>query len=98
MIKPNLLAEELNTHYLKFLGKKDLPPLSALSICSFTFIGKDACVFLLYLVVWLNTILHFLAQFLQIYLLEALLVCLSLIDLITIGIKFLQFILMNFQP
>lgn len=49
---------------------------SPLSIYSFIFIGIDACIFLLYLVLCLNTVFHFLAPFFQLYLWEALLVCL----------------------
>jgi hypothetical protein len=49
-------------------------------------------------VLWLNTVFHFLAPFFQLYLWEALLAYLLLIDLIVVGINFygLQFFIRYF--
>jgi type IV secretory pathway TrbL component len=58
----------------------------------------DAWIFLLYLVLWLSTILRFFALFFQLYLWEALLACLLLIGFIIVGINLLQSILINIQP
>lgn len=53
--------------------------------------------YLLYFVLQLNAIIPFLAWFLQLIQWEALLVCLLLIDLVIVGIHFMQPILINVQ-